>query len=71
MATPAAIAEAGTPCRWLKADGILLSAEGPHHNVLKLKPPMVFAETDADLVLAAVDRALSQQDALSRFVRDP
>jgi 4-aminobutyrate aminotransferase-like enzyme len=44
----------------LKADGILISAEGPHHNVLKLKPPLPFAETDADLVLAAVDRALTQ-----------
>jgi 4-aminobutyrate aminotransferase-like enzyme len=42
----------------LKADGILLSAEGPHHNVLKIKPPMQFEETDADLLLGAVDRAL-------------
>jgi 4-aminobutyrate aminotransferase-like enzyme len=47
----------------LKTDGILISAEGPHHNVLKIKPPMVFAETDADIVLAAVDRALRQQEA--------
>jgi 4-aminobutyrate aminotransferase-like enzyme len=45
----------------LKADGILLSAEGPHHNILKLKPPLAFAETDADIVLAAVDRALSDR----------
>ena len=43
----------------VKADGVLLSAEGPHHNVLKIKPPMVFAETDADLLLGAVDRALT------------
>jgi 4-aminobutyrate aminotransferase-like enzyme len=42
----------------LKVDGILLSAEGPHHNVLKIKPPMQFEETDADLLLGAVDRAL-------------
>lgn len=41
-----------------KADGILLSAEGPHHNVLKIKPPLQFLETDADLLLGAVDRAL-------------
>jgi 4-aminobutyrate aminotransferase-like enzyme len=47
----------------LKTDGILLSAEGPHHNVLKLKPPMVFAETDADILLAAVDRALDRREA--------
>jgi 4-aminobutyrate aminotransferase-like enzyme/Ser/Thr protein kinase RdoA (MazF antagonist) len=41
-----------------KADGILLSAEGPYHNVLKIKPPLQFLETDADLLLGAVDRAL-------------
>jgi 4-aminobutyrate aminotransferase-like enzyme len=44
---------------YLKADGILLAAEGPHHNVLKIKPPLQFQETDADLLLGAVDRALS------------
>jgi 4-aminobutyrate aminotransferase-like enzyme/Ser/Thr protein kinase RdoA (MazF antagonist) len=42
----------------LRNEGILLSAEGPHHNVLKIKPPLPFGETDADLLLAAVDRAL-------------
>ena len=41
-----------------KADGVLLSSEGPHHNVLKLKPPLAFDETDADLLLGAVDRGL-------------
>ena len=44
----------------LRADGILLSAEGPHHNVLKIKPPLQFQQTDADLLLGAVDRALSE-----------
>jgi len=43
----------------VKADDILLSAEGPHHNVLKIKPPMQFDETDADLLINAVDRALT------------
>ena len=42
----------------LKSDGILISAEGPFHNVLKIKPPLQFDETDADLLLGAVDRAL-------------
>ena len=32
--------------------GILLSTEGPHHNVLKLKPPMVFRPEDVDLFMA-------------------
>ncbi len=43
-----------------KSEGILLGAEGPHHNVLKIKPPMQFRETDADLLLGAVDRALCE-----------
>jgi 4-aminobutyrate aminotransferase-like enzyme len=42
----------------VKEDGILLSAEGPFYNVLKIKPPLQFDETDADLLLGAVDRAL-------------
>lgn len=50
----------------VKADGILLSVEGPHYNVLKIKPPMQFMETDADLLLGAVDRALFEiQEARS------
>ena len=43
----------------LKSDGILISAEGPFHNVLKIKPPLRFDETDADLLLEAVDRFLA------------
>ena len=41
-----------------KSDNILLSAEGPYHNVLKIKPPMQFSFVDADLLLSSVDRAL-------------
>jgi len=41
-----------------KADGVLLSQEGPYQNILKIKPPLVFDESDADLVLGVVDRAL-------------
>jgi 4-aminobutyrate aminotransferase-like enzyme len=44
----------------VKEDGILLSAEGPHHNVLKIKPPMQFQEKDADLLAGAVERALDE-----------
>jgi 4-aminobutyrate aminotransferase-like enzyme len=44
----------------VKADGILLTSEGPDLNILKIKPPMQFAETDADLMLGAVDRALQE-----------
>lgn len=43
-----------------KEDGILLSAEGPYSNILKIKPPMQFMETDADLLLGSVSRSLQQ-----------
>jgi 4-aminobutyrate aminotransferase-like enzyme/Ser/Thr protein kinase RdoA (MazF antagonist) len=39
-------------------DGILLAAEGPHGNVLKVKPPLVFGEEEAELLLGALDRHL-------------
>jgi 4-aminobutyrate aminotransferase-like enzyme len=32
----------------MKENGILISTEGPHHNVLKLKPPMCFGREQAD-----------------------
>jgi 4-aminobutyrate aminotransferase-like enzyme len=43
----------------LRRRGILLSATGPGANVLKIRPPMVFAREHADLVLAALDDVLS------------
>ncbi|MGK0220601.1 MAG: 4-aminobutyrate aminotransferase-like enzyme/Ser/Thr protein kinase RdoA (MazF antagonist) [Planctomycetota bacterium] len=42
-----------------RAQGILLSADGPDHNVMKVKPPLVFDEIDARLlldVLAGIDQ---------------
>ncbi len=44
----------------MKDHGILLSTDGPDHNVIKMKPPLTFSETDADRVLAAYDRVLSE-----------
>lgn len=45
----------------LKSDGVLISAEGPHHNVLKIKPPLQFVEADADLLLATLNRAMGKE----------
>lgn len=38
---------------------ILLSSEGPHHNVLKVKPPAPFSTDDCDRFLAALDETLA------------
>ena len=35
-----------------------ISTDGPHHNVLKLKPPIVFTEDDADRVVELLDSIL-------------
>lgn len=35
--------------------GILISSDGPDNNVLKIKPPMVFTVSEADLVIQALD----------------
>ena len=39
-------------------DRILLSVDGPDHNVVKIKPPLVFAAADAQRLVAALDTAL-------------
>ncbi len=49
--------------------GVLLSSDGPDHNVLKIKPPMPFTESDADLLVSVFDRSLGtvHLDARSSF----
>ncbi len=44
----------------MKQRGILLSTDGPLHNVLKIKPPLVFTEADADYVIATLDLILNE-----------
>jgi 4-aminobutyrate aminotransferase-like enzyme/Ser/Thr protein kinase RdoA (MazF antagonist) len=44
----------------MKDRGILLSTDGPHHNVVKMKPPLVFSEADADSAVAALDAVLDE-----------
>jgi len=42
----------------LKQRGVLLSTDGPDHNVIKIKPPMTFSSADADRVVAEMDAVL-------------
>ena len=46
--------------------GILISSDGPHNNVLKLKPPLVFSQHDAARLLATLDRILSEDAVRQR-----
>ena len=40
--------------------GILISTDGPDHNVLKIKPPLVFNGDDADRLAGCLDEVLSE-----------
>ncbi|MGE5278237.1 MAG: aminotransferase class III-fold pyridoxal phosphate-dependent enzyme [Acidobacteriota bacterium] len=50
----------------MKDHGILLSTDGPLHNVIKMKPPLVFSEADADRVVEAYDRVLREDFVVGR-----
>jgi 4-aminobutyrate aminotransferase-like enzyme/Ser/Thr protein kinase RdoA (MazF antagonist) len=42
----------------MKDRGILLSTDGPFHNVIKIKPPLVFSMKDADVLVSNLDSIL-------------
>lgn len=54
-----AAAEATAVVEQMKQRGVLLSTDGPLHNVIKIKPPLVFTEADADFLVATLDQVLS------------
>jgi 4-aminobutyrate aminotransferase-like enzyme/Ser/Thr protein kinase RdoA (MazF antagonist) len=47
----------------LRDCGILTGTDGPHHNVIKLRPPLVFSEADADLFVRTLDAVLGEDAA--------
>ena len=52
-------AEAAEMIERMEARGILLSTDGPLHNVIKMKPPMVLTEDDIDIPVLLLDDELS------------
>ncbi|MGB5185733.1 MAG: aminotransferase class III-fold pyridoxal phosphate-dependent enzyme, partial [Acidimicrobiia bacterium] len=44
---------------YAKAQGVLLSTDGPFGNVIKIKPPMVFDSANADQLVSVIDEALA------------
>jgi len=40
--------------------GVLLSTDGPDHNVIKIKPPLVFSDADADRLVETVEMVLRE-----------
>lgn len=53
-----ATVEAEAIVNQMRDEGILLGTDGPHHNVLKIRPPMPFSHADADLLLGVLGRAI-------------
>ena len=50
--------EASAIVEHMKDRGILLSTDGPLHNVIKIKPPLVFDTKNADSVVSHLDEVL-------------
>jgi 4-aminobutyrate aminotransferase-like enzyme len=48
--------EAAAVVNRLREEGILLGTDGPHHNVLKIRPPMPFDAADADHLVDSLVR---------------
>jgi 4-aminobutyrate aminotransferase-like enzyme/Ser/Thr protein kinase RdoA (MazF antagonist) len=47
----------------LRDRGILAGTDGPHHNVIKLRPPLIFSQADADLFVTTLVAILAEDPA--------
>jgi 4-aminobutyrate aminotransferase-like enzyme/Ser/Thr protein kinase RdoA (MazF antagonist) len=47
----------------LRERGVLAGTDGPHHNVIKIRPPLPFSAANADMVLSLLD-AILLEDAV-------
>ena len=57
--TPAAN-EAHTIVNSMKEKGVLLSTDGPDHNVIKIKPPMIFSKDNAHELVSKIDETITE-----------
>ena len=53
-------AEAQTIVNQMKNKGLLLSTDGPEHNVIKIKPPLLFNKKNADELVEKIDKRISK-----------
>jgi 4-aminobutyrate aminotransferase-like enzyme len=45
----------------MREEGILLGTDGPHHNVVKIRPPMPFDEANADVLVETFERIVAEE----------
>ena len=57
--TPAAN-EAHTIVNSMQEKGVLLSTDGPDHNVIKIKPPMIFSKDNAHELVSKIDETIAE-----------
>jgi 4-aminobutyrate aminotransferase-like enzyme len=50
---------AGSVADAMRDHGVLIGTTGPHDNVLKIRPPLVFAREHADRLVETLDRVLA------------
>ncbi len=53
-----ATAEASFVVNRMRDHGVLIGTDGPHHNVLKIRPPMPFDLEDSAMLLEALDHSI-------------
>jgi 4-aminobutyrate aminotransferase-like enzyme/Ser/Thr protein kinase RdoA (MazF antagonist) len=52
--------EASFLCNLMREHGILVGTDGPYHNVVKIRPPMPFNESDAEYLLGTFEKILQE-----------
>src|SRR5262249_46957813 len=50
----------------LRERGILTGTDGPYHNVIKLRPPLIFCEADSELLVTTLNSILEEDPAQPR-----
>jgi 4-aminobutyrate aminotransferase-like enzyme len=51
----------------LRERGILTGTDGPHHNVIKLRPPLIFTKDDADFFTRVFDDVLGEDPVTAKL----
>jgi 4-aminobutyrate aminotransferase-like enzyme/Ser/Thr protein kinase RdoA (MazF antagonist) len=59
--------EASYVCNRLRERGILTGTDGPFQNVIKLRPPLIFSDGDADLFVTTLEAVLNEDPAQPRM----
>ncbi len=58
-----AAAQAAYVANRMRERGVLLGTDGPFHNVLKIKPPLIFDAANADELVETLDAVLGEDGA--------